>query len=118
MADSGAVGRNNAHEERVLLFCWYSPCGRTRRKTMPIHWGVEPPKPEQIVFECLGAVNDRSLTFFVEGVTTQSRKPSLELDEEVYLIHALRQQLEFQTGWRVLGLRREVVDWVGIAPDR
>ena len=118
MVDSDGGGHNNAHEERVLLFCWYSACGRTRRKTMPIHWGVEPPKLEQIVFECLGVVNDHSLTFFVEGVTTQCRLPSLEPDEELYLVHVLRQQLEFQTGWHVLGLRREVVDWVGIDPDR
>ena len=117
MTDSGTGGRNSAHEERVLLFWWASECGRTRRKTMPIHWGVEPPKPEQIVFECLGAVNGRSLTFTVEGVTTQSRLPSLELDEELYLVHVLRQQLEFQTGWHIEGLRREVVDWGGIDLD-
>ena len=110
MADSGVGGRNSAHAQRVLLYWWMSNC-RTRQRGHATHWGFEPPRPQLAVFECLGTLNHRSNIFSVEGVTCQQTLPPMVSEEEQYLLAVLRHHLAVQTGWRVKGLRRDVVDW-------
>ena len=114
MVDSGAGGRNNALAVRVLLSWWRSDCGRNHRKTQMVHWAVAAPKSQEVAFECLGVLNGRAGVFTVEGVLPQALLPVLAPDEELFLIQVLCQSLADQTGWVVIGLRREVVDWIGV----
>ncbi len=113
MADKAVGGRNSAHAPRVLLYWWTSDCGQYHRKNHAVHWGIAPPRPQEITFECLGTMNHHSHTFSVEGVIPLSKMPVMTPEEKLYLMEILRECLAAQTGWRVLGPRRGVVDWIG-----